>query len=95
MLAVLITLIPGHRKEFIDCQRDKVRTAVRPIMNVDIRCNSSLELLEPTYRLQEFTSEWLQKPKYSDYRPLFTTQDEWTVVKYVMEVLRPFRYWTL
>jgi len=35
------------------------------------------------------------KSKYTDYRPLFTTQDEWTIVRYVMDVLRPFRYWTL
>jgi hypothetical protein len=38
---------------------------------------------------------WLQDPKYTDNWPLFTTQDEWTIVKYVMEVLRAFWYWTL
>jgi len=95
MLAVLITLTPGCRNEFIDCQKAKVRIAVLPIMDVKTRWNSTLELLERTYRLREFTREWLKNPKYSDYRPLFTTQDEWTIVKYVMEVLRPFRYWTL
>jgi hypothetical protein len=36
------------------------------------------------------------KSKYTEYRPMFTTRDEWTIVKYdVMEVLMPFRYWTL
>jgi hypothetical protein len=45
--------------------------------------------------LREFTQEWLKNPKDSDYWPLFTTQDEWTIVKYVMGVLQPFRYWTL
>jgi len=64
-------------------------------MDVKTCWNSTLELLERAYRLREFTREWLQNPKYSEYRPLFTTQDEWTIVKYVMEVLRPFRYWTL
>jgi len=95
MLAVLITLTPGRRNEFIDCQKAKVRIAVLPIMDVKTRWNSTLELLERAYRLHEFTQEWLKNPKYSDYQPLFTTQDEWTIVKYVMEVLRPFRYWTL
>jgi len=94
MLAVLITLTPGRRKEFIDCQKAKVRIAVLPNMVVKTRWNSTLELLERAYRLREFTREWLKNPKYSHYRPLFTTQDEWTIVKYVMEVLRPFRYWT-
>jgi len=64
-------------------------------MDVKTRWNSTPELLEWTSRLREFTREWLNNQKYSDYRPLFTTQDEWTIVKYVMEVLRPFRYWNL
>jgi len=79
----------------MDCQKAKVRIAVLLIMDVKTRWNSTLELLERAYRLREFTREWLQNPTYSNYRPLFTTQDEWTIVKYVMEVLMPFRYWTL
>jgi len=94
MLAVLITLTPGRRNEFIDCQKAKVRIAVLPIMDVKTRWNSTLELLERAYRLREFTREWHHNPKYAQYRPLFTTRDEWTIVKYVEEVLRPFRYWT-
>jgi len=95
MLAVLITLTPGRRNEFIDCQKAKVRIAVLLVMDVKTHWDSTLELLERAYRLREFTCESLQNPKYSEYRPLFTTQDEWTIVKYVMEVLRPFWYWTL
>jgi len=95
MLAVLITLTPGCRNEFIDCQNAKVRIAVLLIMDVKTRWISALELFKRAYRLREFTREWLRNPKYIEYWPLFTTQDEWTIVKYVMEVLRPFRYWTL
>ena len=95
MLAVLITLTPSRQNEFIDCQRAKVRIAVLPIMDVKTHSNCTLELLERAYRLREFTHERLQNPKYSEYRLLFTTHDEWTIVKYVMEVFRPFRYWTL
>jgi hypothetical protein len=95
MLAVLITLTPGRRKEFIACQKATIRIAVLPIMDVKTSWNSTLELLQRAYRLREFTGEWLQNPTYSKYQPLFTTQDECTIVKYVMEVLRPFRYWTL
>jgi hypothetical protein len=90
MLAVLIMLTPGRRNEFIDCQIAKVRIAVLPIMDVKTHWNSTLQLLKYAYRLREFTREWLQNPKYNKYRLLFTTQDEWTIVKYVMEVLRPF-----
>jgi hypothetical protein len=88
-------LTPGRRNAFIDCQKAKEPIAVLPIMDVKTRRNSTLELLERAYQLREFTHEWLKNPKYSEYWPLFTTQDEWTIVKYVMDVLRPFRYWTL
>jgi len=49
MLAVLITLTPGHRNEFIDCQKAKVLIAVLPIMDVKTGWNSTLELLERAY----------------------------------------------
>jgi hypothetical protein len=66
-----------------------------PIIDVETRWNLTLELLERAYRSHEFTCDWRKNPKYNDYLPLFTTQDEWTVAKFVMEVLRPFQYWTL
>jgi hypothetical protein len=95
MLVGLITLTPGGRNEFIDCQKAKVRIAVLLIMDVNTLWNSTVELLKHAYRLRELTPGWLQNPKYTEYRPLFTTQDEWTIVKCVMEVLWAFRYWTL
>jgi len=95
MLAVLITITPGRRNEFIHCQHAKVHIAVLLIMDVLTRWNSTVEVLDCAYCLPEFTLEWLQTSKYADYRPLFTTPIEWTICKYIMEVLRPFRYWTL
>jgi hypothetical protein len=62
MLAVLIMLTPGRRNKFIDCQKAKVQIAVLPILDVKRRWNSTLELLERTYRLREFTREWLKNP---------------------------------
>jgi hypothetical protein len=95
MLAVLIMRTPGRQNELIDCQKAKVRIAVLQIMDVKTHWNSTLELLERAYHLREFTREWLQNPINAEYRPLFTTQDGWTIVNYVMEVLRTWRYWTL
>jgi len=95
MLAVLIKLTPGRRNEFIHCPKARVRSAVLRIMDVITRWNSTMELVEWGYPLWEFTREWLKNPKYSDFCALLTTQDEWTIVKYVMEVSRPFRYWAL
>ena len=52
-------------------------------------------MLERADRLREFTREWLKNPEFSEYRSLYTTEDEWTIVMYVMEVVLPLRYWTL
>jgi len=95
MLAVLITLTPGRRNEFIECQFATLRIVLLPILDVKTCWNSTLGLLERTFRSHESPRKWLKTPKYCNCRPLFTTQDEWTIVMYVMEVLRPFRYWTL
>jgi len=95
MLTVLITLTPGLRNEFIDSQTANVPIAVLLIMDVRIHWNSTLGLLEGAFRLCQFTREEITNPKYSENRPIFTTQDETTIVKYVMEVFRPFRYWTV
>jgi len=95
MLAGLSTLTPGRRTQFIDFQKVTVRIAELPIMEGKTCCNSTLVILERAYRFQEFSPELLHNPKYTDYRPLFTTQAEWTIVKYVREVLGPLRDWTL
>jgi len=95
MLAELITLTPGRRNEFMDSQKAKVRIAVLSIMSVRKHWNLTLEFLERAYRLQEFTREWLQNPKYREYRPLFTTKDDWMILKYVMDILMPFWYYTM
>ena len=95
MLAVSITLTPGRRNQFIDYQKATVRIAVLLIMDVKTDWNSTMELLERAFRSREFTPDRLKNPQFSHYQPLFTTQDEWTIVKYVMEVLRPFQYWTV
>jgi hypothetical protein len=45
--------------------------------------------------LLEIPCQWLQNPQRSDYQPSFTTQEEWTVVKNIIEVMGLSRYWTL
>jgi len=95
MLAALITLTPGRRNDFFDCQKANVRIAVLLIMDVKTRWDCTVEFLESAYRLWEFTHERIQNHKYSEYRPIFSTQDEWTIRKYVMHELTPCRYWSL
>lgn len=52
-------------------------------------------MLERAYRLRPYTRQWLSNDEFSGFRPLYTTEDEWQAVEYVLEVLTPFRYWTL
>jgi len=95
MFAVLIILRPGHQNKFIDYQKAKVRIAVLPIMDIKRLWNLTLELLERASQFGEFTCKWLQNPTYCYSRPLFTTQAKRTIGKYIMDVLRLFRYWAL
>jgi hypothetical protein len=64
-------------------------------MDVKTRWNSTYKLLERANRIQELTCKSLKNPIFSDCRPLFTTQEQWTIIKSIMEVLRQFRYCTL
>jgi len=93
MFAVLMILTPGCRNKFVHYRSAKFDIAVLPLMDVNTCLNSTLQTLQWCYRLREFTQKWLQKPKYSDFRPLSTTGDAWTIVNYVMEVLRLWTLW--
>jgi len=95
MLAVLIMLAPGRQNKISDYWKAKVRIAVLQILDVTTHWNSTLELLERAYPLRAFTHKWLYNQTYSDYWPLFTTKDEWTIATYIVDGLRSFQYWTL
>ena len=70
MLAGFITLSSGFRIKFVHVQNATVFIAVLLIMNIRIHCQSTLELIQWFYRLQEFTSKWLQNSNSSYYRPV-------------------------
>jgi len=88
-------LTPGRRNKFINSQKPKTQIAGLSVMDVKTCRNLTLELLERAYRLRESTHQGLQNPKYRTYQALCTTQNEWTIVNYVMELMRRFWYWTL
>jgi len=71
-----------------------VQIVVLPIMDVMTRWNSTLELLVQAFQLQELTHKWPKNPKNIADQQLFATQNEWTLVKYMMKGWKPFRYLT-
>jgi len=64
-------------------------------MDVQTGWDLTLELLEHSYRLREFTYQWLKIPNYRDYKLPFTKRNKWTIVNYVREGLWQFQYRTL
>jgi hypothetical protein len=74
--------------------KTNVHITVLSIRNVHALWHSTLELLELANQFQPFTKEWLKNPNNSQYWPLSTTQDVYTIVKFMMEVLGPFHYRT-
>jgi len=62
-------------------------------------CEDTLELYSGVARarlpITRIHARVASNPNYAENWPLFRTQDEWSIAKYIMEVLRPFRYWTL
>ena len=84
---------PKRRDDYLETQRGKEHIAVTLILDVKTRWNSTLAMLERAYRLKSYTYCWLNG--YPQYQSLFTTEDEWKAVEYVLQVLLPFRYWTL
>lgn len=73
----------------------KVRIVVILIMDLKTRWIWTPQLLDLANQFWEVTRELLQNPTNHDFQLLFTSHEQWTIVKYEMEVLRPFWYWTL
>jgi len=73
----------------------KVPIAEQPIKEEKTMSESTQELHEQVYRLRAFTHELLMNPKFCHHWPLVTTQNEWTIKKYIMEVSKVFQYWTM
>jgi len=57
--------------------------------------NLTLGLFEWANWIQDFTREWCRNRKCSDQLPPFPTQDECTIIKYLVEVLGLSQYGTL
>jgi hypothetical protein len=92
-MAVVLNSSPKRRDDFLETQRGKELIAVTLILDVKTRWNSTLAMLERAYRLRPYTRFWLQE--YPQFSTLWTTEEEWKAIEYVLQVLLLFRYWTL
>jgi len=92
-MSIAIGASPQRRQHFIEIQNDRVKIPTTLLYDVKTRWNSTLNMLERSVRLREFTKEWLQT--YPEFSPLWSTPEEWRQVEYILEVLQPIRFWTL
>ena len=63
------------------------------LYDVKTQWNSTLNMLERSLRLREFTKDWLDT--FPEFVPLWSTPEEGKQVEYILEVLPPIRFWTL
>jgi hypothetical protein len=84
---------PQRRDEFLVLQEGRESVAVTLILDVKTRWNSTLAMLERAYRLRNYTEAWIAL--HPEFSMLGTSVNEWRAMEYLMEILEPFRYYTL
>ena len=92
-MSIAVGTSPQRRQHFIEIQNNRVKVPTTLLYDVKTRWNSTLNMLERSVSLREFTKDWLQT--YAVFTPLWSTLEEWRQIKYILEVLQPIRFWTL
>ena len=94
-MAILVNSSPKHCDSYLALQKGRELIVVTLILDVKTHWNSTLATLERAYWLRPYMCQRLLNDEFLGFWPLYTTEDEWQAVEYVLEVLTPFRYWTL
>ena len=92
---MFITLTLGHRNELIDCRKAQSRNCSSTNYGSDNPVGFNNGVAWVSLLIRRIHLRVPQESNDTDYGTLSTTQDEWTLIDYAMQVLRPFRYWTL
>jgi len=96
MLAVAIGSSPQRNGVFLGLQLGRTKVVRKMIRDVSTRWNSTLAMLERAYALRVFIIHWVtQFPKHHRYQPLLLSPEEWSLIEYIMTVLKPLRQYTL
>jgi len=92
-MSIAIGASPQRCQHFIETQNNSVKIPTTLLYDVKTRWNSTLNMLERSVRLREFTKDLLQT--YAEFTPLWSTPEEWRQIEDMLEVLQPIRFWTL
>jgi hypothetical protein len=66
----------GLWKEFIQGYQATFKIVALSIVDLKSPLDSSVEVLERTYSVRQFTNKWVMYPEYSHNSPFFTRNDE-------------------
>jgi len=92
-MSITVGASPQRRQHFIEIQNNRVKIPTTLLYDVTTRWNSTLNMMERSVRLREFTKDWLQT--YAEFTPLWSPQDEGRQIEYILELLQLVRFWTL
>jgi len=92
-MSITVGASPQRRQHFIEIQNNRVKIPTTLLYDVTTRWNSTLNMMERSVRLREFTKDWLQT--YAEFTPLRSPQDEGRQIEYILELLQLVRFWTL
>ena len=92
-MSIAVGASPQRRQYFIEIQNNRVKIPTTLLYDFKTRWNSTLNMLERSVRLREFTKDWLET--YAKFTPHWSTPEEWRQIEYILEVLQPIRFWTL
>ena len=91
-MVIVNSSLQQHDK-FQGLQDGRELVAVTLSLDVKTRWNSTLAMLERAYRPHDYTEAWLAL--HSEFSMLTTSANEWHAIEYLIEILEPFRYYTL
>jgi len=92
-MSIAVGTSPQRPQHFIQIENNRVKIPTTLLSDIKTQWNSTLNILERSVRLPEFTKDWLQT--YGEFTPLWSTPEEWRQIEYILEVLQLVQLWTL
>jgi len=92
-MSIAVGASPQRRQHFIKIQNKRVKIPTTLLYDAKTRWNLTINMLERSVRLREFTKDWLQTE--AEFTPPWSTPEEWRQNESILEVLEPIRFWTL
>jgi len=86
-MSIVVGVSSQRQQHFIEIENNRVKIPTTLLCGVGTRWNSTLNMLERSVRLREFTKDWVQT--YAEFTPLWSTLEKWRPIEYILEGLQP------